>query len=152
MRYLLWLTALEAQSWQAVCVCSCVCRHAIDLSDSGEFGGHYQVPSSIALYFSCWDTVSYWTQSSPSWLDWLVSQPQDSSCLCLCLPSAGNAGMYLCVCLYCYHACIYSFILWGYVHPHKRRPSAFMASMLQSKPLTSFLYLGGSRSSTCSPD
>lgn len=65
--------------YACVCVvhaCMCRCTHTCVYTWSPE------VSSSIAVHFICLSSISHWTRSQSFQLDWLVSKPMGSACLC----------------------------------------------------------------------
>lgn len=70
-----WLWALGTIN-KHQCLWGCVhkCAGAYVVAKEG-----WQLSSAVLLIF--WDKVSHWTQSLPSWLDWLAIEVAGSTCL-----------------------------------------------------------------------
>lgn len=70
-----------------ICVGMCVCMHVRRPKVSTSY-----LLSLASSHLTFWGRVSLWTRRSPIWLDWLATNPETSSCLCLASRIIGVHG------------------------------------------------------------
>lgn len=117
-------------------MCSCVCGYMCVCVHVGV-----QVASSVACHISFWSKIFHWAWSSPTQLDWLASELQESPCLCL--SSTGITGVHHDLCHFYpgarqRHSGPHVYVVSTLVPSHLRNPPPFEKKIKVSKQSYSF--------------